>query len=434
MKKYDSYKDSGVKWLGEIPEHWKIRKLKWIFTEKKKVTNPTLNCGSISFGRVIYKDDEKIPEATKKSYQVLNKGEFLLNPLNLNYDLKSLRIALSEIDVVVSSGYIVLQNQIQIHKDYYKWLLHIYDILYMKTLGAGVRQTINFYDISESLLCLPGDEEQKAIAEFLDDKTAKIDQAISIKEKEIDLLKERRQILIQELVTGEKIWDGNKWTKPTKTKDSGVDWIGEIPEEWEVRKLKFCLSSKLKYGANESGVEYDVELPRYIRISDFSLDGKLNEKKKLSLTDEQGKDYLLKDGDILFARSGATVGKTYQFKTSMSNEKSYAFAGYLIKAEVNSEIIESDYLYLYTNSSVFDQWKETIFNKATIENIGADKYANLLVVVPPTLEQKEILNYFEQKDNKFQKAISLKQQEIEKLKEYKTVLIDNVVTGKIKIV
>lgn len=210
MKRYEKYKDSGVKWLGEIPEHWEIRKLKWIFTEKKKVTNPTLNCGSISFGKVVYKDDEKIPEATKKSYQVVNKGEFLLNPLNLNYDLKSLRIALSEIDVVVSSGYIVLQNQIQIHKDYYKWLLHIYDILYMKTLGAGVRQTINFYDISESLLCLPGDEEQKAIAEFLDDKTTKIDQLIAIKEKEIDLLKERRQILIHELVTGKKIWDGNK--------------------------------------------------------------------------------------------------------------------------------------------------------------------------------------------------------------------------------
>ena len=433
MKKYDSYKDSGVKWLGEIPEHWELRKLKWIFTEKKKVTNPTLNCGSISFGRVVYKDDEKIPEATKKSYQVVNKGEFLLNPLNLNYDLKSLRIALSEIDVVVSSGYIVLQNQIQIQKDYFKWLLHIYDIFYMKTLGAGVRQTINFYDISESLLCLPNEVEQQAIAEFLDEKTAKIDQAIAIKEKEIDLLKERRQILIQELVTGKKVWDDNQWSKPTKTKDSGVDWIGEIPEDWEVRKLKYCLNSKLKYGANESGVDYDVDLPRYIRISDFGMDGKLSEEKKLSLTEKQAQDYYLKDGDILFARSGATVGKTYQFKLSMSYENSYAFAGYLIKAEVNPNIILSDYLYLYTNSPVFEDWKETIFNKATIENIGADKYANLLVIVPDIEEQKIILKEFDSKNQKFDKTISLKQQEIEKLKEYKTVLIDNVVTGKIKV-
>lgn len=212
MQKYEKYKDSGVAWLGDIPEHWELVKLKWIFNEKKKETNPELNAGAISFGKVVYKDDEKIPEATKNSYQVVKKGEFLVNPLNLNYDLKSLRIALSDIDVVVSSGYIVLQNKIRIYKDYYKWLLHIYDIFYMKTLGAGVRQTINYYDISESLLAIPDYKEQQSIASFLDDKTTKLDQAIAIKEKEIDLLKERRQILIQEVVTGKKVWDTDKNT------------------------------------------------------------------------------------------------------------------------------------------------------------------------------------------------------------------------------
>lgn len=312
MKRYEKYKDSGVKWLGEIPEHWEIRKLKWIFTEKKKVTNPTLNCGSISFGKVVYKDDEKIPEATKKSYQVVNKGEFLLNPLNLNYDLKSLRIALSEIDVVVSSGYIVLQNQIQIHKDYYKWLLHIYDILYMKTLGAGVRQTINFYDISESLLCLPGDEEQKAIAEFLDDKTTKIDQLIAIKEKEIDLLKERRQILIHELVTGKKIWDGNKWTKPTKTKDSGVDWIGEIPEDWEVRRIKSL--TRVKRGASPRPIDNQIYFDNdgdysWVRIADVTKSEKylIKTEQKLSKLGSS-LSVKLEPGELFLSIAGS-VGK-----------------------------------------------------------------------------------------------------------------------------
>jgi len=125
MKKYNNYKNSGVEWLGEIPEHWEEKKFKHIFSEKKKTTNIDLPCGSISFGKVVYKDDEKIPESTKRSYQILSKGDFLINPLNLTYDLISLRIALSDKDVVVSSGYIILNNNLKLNKEYFKWLLHI---------------------------------------------------------------------------------------------------------------------------------------------------------------------------------------------------------------------------------------------------------------------------------------------------------------------
>lgn len=427
MKKYEQYKNSGVEWLGEIPEHWDEKKFKHIFSEKKKTTNIDLPCGSISFGKVVYKDDEKIPESTKRSYQVLSNGDFLINPLNLNYDLISLRIALSDKDVVVSSGYIILNNNLKLNKNYYKWLLHIFDVVYMKTLGSGVRQTLSFTHIANCELVFPPLNEQTAIAHFLDDKTTKIDQAIAIKQKQIELLKERRQILIHKAVT-------RGLDDTVKLKDSGVEWIGEIPEHWEVKKLKYCLNSKLKYGANESGVEYNFNLPRYVRITDFGQDGKLSEEKKLSLTWEQGKDYLLKDGDILFARSGATVGKTYQFKTSMSIEENYSFAGYLIKAEANENFILSDFLYLFTNSGIFDNWKEGIFNKSTIENIGADKYSQLTVIIPPITEQTEILEKYNSDNQKIATAISLKEQEIEKLKEYKMSLIDGVVTGKVKVI
>jgi type I restriction enzyme, S subunit len=146
IHKYPAYKNSGVEWLGEIPKHWEVKKFKRVFYEIKKRSNPELNCGSISFGKVVYKDDEKIPESTKKSYQVVLKGDFLVNPLNLNYDLISLRIALSEIDVVVSSGYIVLSNFIKLDKIYYKYFLHRFDVAFMKLLGSGVRQTLNYND------------------------------------------------------------------------------------------------------------------------------------------------------------------------------------------------------------------------------------------------------------------------------------------------
>lgn len=412
--------------MGEIPKEWEVIKFKHLFYEKKKTHDINLNCGSISFGKVVEKDDEKIPISTKASYQVLNKGEFLINPLNLNYDLKSLRIGLSALDVVVSSGYIIVRNKVNIDRNYFKWLLHIFDVFFMKTLGAGVRQTLNFKDIGESFLVNPSLSEQTAIASFLDTKTAQIDQAISQKEKMIELLKERRQILINDAVT--------KGLNPNVLmKESGVAWIGTIPEHWEVKKLKFIIKNKLKYGANESGISYDEVLPRYVRITDFSDSGKLSEKNKLSLTWEKGKDYLLKDGDILFARSGATVGKTYQFKRSMSSEKYYAFAGYLIKAEANEKIILSDYLYLYTNSNLFNKWKESIFNKATIENIGADKYSELYFTLPPLEEQKRILEQYFVNGSKIDNAIELQQNYIAKLKEYKATLIDSVVTGKVRV-
>src|SRR5690606_15273489 len=269
MKRYEAYKYSGIEWIGDIPEGWEVVRFKRLFREKKKVTNASLNSGSISFGEVVYKDDEKITEATKQSYQVLSEGEFLLNPLNMNYDLKSLRIGLSTINVVVSSGYIILQSKKGLNKNYYRWLLRMYDIVFMKTLGAGVRQTINYNDLADSRLIVPSFDEQQTIAQFLDNKTAKIDQLIGIKQKEIELLKERRQILIQQAVT-----KGLDATVPMK--DSGVDWIGEIPEHWEVRKLKQVCKININSLDERTNPNYEFE---YIDIGSVTYENGIVSKE-----------------------------------------------------------------------------------------------------------------------------------------------------------
>ena len=432
MQRYEKYKDSGGDWIGEIPEGWFQEPFSSVFSLKSVINNKNeellsvyLDKGVIRFSDVGEKRTNVTSEDLSK-YQLVEEGDFVLN----NQQAWRGSVGVSFYRGIVSPAYIVLAIKNNFDFRFLNYLLRnrsfvTHYLLCSKGVGT-IQRNLYWPQLKRVYLIFPSLEEQQTIANFLDDKTAKIDQTIAIKQKEIELLKERRQILIQKAVT--KGLDDT-----VKLKDSGVDWIGEIPEHWEVRKLKYCLNSKLKYGANESGVEYDLDLPRYIRITDFGFDGKLSEDKKLSLTWLQGKDYLLKDGDILFARSGATVGKSYQFKTSMSFEKHYSFAGYLIKAEANEEIILSDYLYLYTNSNLFDNWKSAIFNKATIENIGADKYSTLSVVVPPVIEQKEILLEYNTKNEKIAKAISIKEQEIEKLKEYKTVLIDQVVTGKVRV-
>ncbi|WP_431158145.1 restriction endonuclease subunit S [Winogradskyella poriferorum] len=195
-------KDSGIAWIGEIPEHWEIFKFKQLFHEKKKKLNGQLPAGAISYGFVRYKPENSILESTKETYQEVLSGEFLINPLNLNYDLVSLRIALSEIDVVVSSGYIVLNQSRSFDKNYMKWLLHRFDISQMKLLGSGVRQTINFGHLSNELLILPPKKEQELIQSWIGEKLAKIDSSIALQQKQIKKLKEYKATLIDSAVTG----------------------------------------------------------------------------------------------------------------------------------------------------------------------------------------------------------------------------------------
>lgn len=196
-------KDSGVPWLGQVPAHWPIARYKHVFREKHSKKDSALQAGAISYGRVVFKDAEMLPAATKTSYQEVLNGEFLINPINLNYDLKSLRTALSEIDVCVSPAYIVLRPIIDAAPGYLKYQLHVFDVCHMKTLGAGVRQTISFGDIGGCETVVPPKPDQVAIAMFLDRVVGEMDSSISSQERMIELLKERRSAIITQAVTGQ---------------------------------------------------------------------------------------------------------------------------------------------------------------------------------------------------------------------------------------
>ena len=152
---YPTYQASDISWYKAAPVHWQAERFKYALSQKQKTPNNQLGAGSISFGRVIFKDSESIPSETLASYQEVLAGEFLINPLNMNYDLISLRTALSTINVVVSTGYIVLQCAGLLDKEFTKWLLHEFDVAHMKTLGSGVRQTITYADIGNSYFLKP---------------------------------------------------------------------------------------------------------------------------------------------------------------------------------------------------------------------------------------------------------------------------------------
>ena len=208
-------------------------------------------------------------------------------------------------------------------------------------------------------------------------------------------------------------------------RDSGIEWLGDIPQHWGLKRLKWVLTEPLKYGANEVAEFEDHAEPRYIRITDFGDDGKLRDDTFKSLSLKIAEDYFLKEGDVLFARSGATVGKTFQFKNYSGKA---CFAGYLIKASPNENEVLSDFLYAFTKSNAYDNWKNSIFSQATIQNIGADKFEVLPVTVPPLPEQQAIAAYLDGKTHKIELLIEKKKRFIELLKEQRTAIINQAVT------
>ncbi|MCI6449825.1 MAG: restriction endonuclease subunit S [Succinivibrio sp.] len=210
-------------------------------------------------------------------------------------------------------------------------------------------------------------------------------------------------------------------------KDSGVEWIGKISKNFKLSKVKYELECPMKYGATESGVEFSEELPRYIRITDISANNKLKEENKLSLTWQQAKPYMLVKNSVLFARSGATVGKTFLYKTDYGN---MAFAGYLISAIPNETKMYAKWLYYFSISNSYKEWSNLIFTQATIQNISAEKYSNLFIPIPNLGEQNRIINFLDKKCSEIDSLISDKKEQLEKLASYKQSMIYEYVTGK----
>lgn len=426
MQRYDSYKDSGVKWLGQIPSHWEVLPgLAVVKENKEKNSKLEFNTVlSLSYGNIIIKKDinEGLVPAEYNTYQIVKPGYIIIRCTDLQNDKTSLRTGLVKNEGIITSAYLGLVVDRKYNAPYIHYFLHTWDItkeIYRH--GSGLRQSLSWLDLKRLPILLPPIVEQDAIVTYLDTATAKIDAAILQQQKMIDLLKERKQIIINSAVT-------RGLDKNVKMKDSGVEWIGEIPEHWEVRRLKYLLKYNLMYGANESPESVDESFPRYIRITDIDDYGNLKPDTFCSLSPSKAEPYMLRKGDLLFARSGATAGKTFLFNENIKA----CFAGYLIKASLK-DMIMPEYLNYYTKSGIYDNWKKSIFIQATIPNIGADKYSNLQITLPSKEEQIEITKFLDVEVAKVNQVINCHQKQIALLLERKQIIINDVVTGKVKV-
>lgn len=430
MKKYEKYKDSGVQWLGMLPEHWGVSRIKNLCHAIFAGATPSTNIESYWEGDIPW-----IPSGCCHDCIIESAPKYISQE---GFDNSSTKMIPSGTTVMAMTGatcgmlgYLsfdacanqsvaaFVENKDKADSKFLYYLLFGLRNYILSFQTGGAQGGININECSNLIVPMIPLSEQKSIASYLDQKVEKIDSAISEKELMIADLKKYRSAIITETVT--KGLDKN-----VKMKDSGVEWIGMIPEKWEIIQLKHLLSAPLQYGANESAESDDKSYPRYIRITDIAEDGSLREETFKSLSWEKARDYMLQKGDILFARSGATVGKTYIF----NEDYDACFAGYLIKARCNATLLPK-FLYYYTLSNSYENWKNSVFIQATIQNIGADKYSILPTPVPPIEMQSKIVSHLDMIADSIGVIIENTKAQVEDLKSYKSALILDAISGKV---
>lgn len=421
-------KDSNSDWIGSIPENWELLTVGSLFkVRNEKVNDTDYPPLSVSKGGIVPQMENVAKTNATDNRKMVLKDDFVINSRS---DRKQ-SCGVSPLDGSVSliNTVLYLAPNVPIIPAYLNYLLKNYGFAEeFYRWGHGIVAdlwTTRWQEMKNITLPVPPMDEQMAIVSNISAQMPKVDSLIANVQAQIEKLKAYKQSLITEVVT--KGLDPN-----APMKDSGVEWLGAVADTRRIFRLKYLLNFPMQYGANESGDKYTDGSVRYIRITDITADGKLkDDENNQYISDTIASEYTLKDGDVLFARSGGTVGKSFLFRKEYGQ---CAFAGYLIKAECNQKVLLPEYLIYYTQSSLYNLWKNMIFIQATIQNIGANKYSNMEIPIPTIAEQESIVEHLKTKCSQIDQLISLKESKIEKLQQYKRSLIYEYVTGKKEVV
>lgn len=427
MEKYESSKDSGVSWLGKIPSEWNLTPGFKAYSENKRDNKGMKEDQvlSLSYGKIVVKPKEKlvglVPESFE-TYQIVEPGDLIIRCMDLQNDKTSLRTGLSENHGIITSAYLNLKINARYDSKFLYYYLHSLDttkVLYK--FGTGLRQNLSFqdfyrlpvFDIPKSL--------QTSIASFLDKKTTHLDEAIAIKEKQIDLLKERKQIIIQKAVT-----QGLNSDVPKKA--SGVDWVPEVPEHWVVKPLT-KYSTRVDYrGKTPEKVESGRFLLTTKNIKNGAIDYEISQEfikeSQYESIMSRGKP---KIGDLLFTME-APLGAS-----AVVDNPNVAIAQRIIKFALDKTVFDPNFLNCVIQTTIFQRHLNRLGTGSTAIGIKASKLGLLKFPVPDVAEQKEIFNVIKKESLLIDKAINVQKEQIDKLKEYKATLINSAVTGKIKV-
>src|SRR5690554_933353 len=424
LPKYEAYKDSGVEWLGEIPTEWSVLANKHIFKLKKNLVGKRSKeyvLLSLTLKGIIKRDMEnpegKFP-AEFDTYQEVNEGDFVFCLFDVEETPRT--VGLSPFYGMITGAYTVFEPAPEFDRNFlYYFYLNLDAEKRLKPLYTGLRNTISKDAFLSFKTFVPTLDEQGLIANFLDQKTAQIDAAIAIKEQQIELLKERKQIIIQQAVT-----QGLDPNVPMK--DSGVEWIGQIPEHWEVKRIKYLAEifrGKFTHRPRNDPAFYDGDYP-FFQTGDVARAGKFLSEFRQTLNNRGlSVSTLIPRGTIVITIA-ANIGDVAILDIDA------CFPDSVVGFKPN-EGLDRDFLY-YSLGTMKQQFMDSSI-KNTQMNLNVDRLGTNYICEPPESEQLQIVALIEEQEKETNRAVDLQKEQIQKLKEYKTTLINSAVTGKIKI-
>lgn len=415
MKRYSEYKDSGVKWIGEIPEHWKICRTRYLCN---------INTG----------DKDTVMKEDNGKYPFYVRSPKIERINTFSYDGEAILMAGDG----VGAGKVFHYANGKF--DYHQRVYNMHNI-------CGVSGKFMFYFIRDQFhyameeknakstvdsvrlpwlkafpIAIPAQEEQEAIVTYLDTKVAKIDEYISIAEKKIAALEELKQSIIAEAVT-------RGIHKEVPMKDSGVKWIGMIPEHWKIMRLRFVCEFRNGYTPSKANPKFweNGTIP-WFRMEDIRDSGRfLNEAKQYISKEAVKGDGLFEAGSFILATT-ATIGEhAMLIADSLANQQ---FTNLKIRKSLISKLSRNFFFYYLF---VIDEYCKSTTRKATFPSVDMTDLKNIGVSIPPIEEQQEIVTYLDSKVANINQLCQAERSQIEKLKEYKQRLISDVVTGKVKV-
>ena len=418
-----------MEWLGEVPAHWDLTTLYGSVVERSESNKGMIedNLLSLSYGRVVRKDitsnDGLLPESFE-TYQLVKPGDIVLRLTDLQNDKRSLRSALVEEMGIITFAYLAVTPR-SANSRFMNYLFRAYDktkVFY--SMGGGLRQSMKFADLKRMPMLAPSVSEQIKISDFLDRETAKIDDLKKAFEGLIDLLKEKRQAVISHAVT--------KGLDPSvPMKDSGIEWLGEVPAHWDVKSMRYILDAigDVDHFMPES-VEGGVPYLMTGDLKDFLSSVSLKDCKQVSHDDylNLSKKIRSSKGDVIMARY-ATIGTSMYVDVDFEFLVSYS----CVTLKTNTSKVSGLYLFQYMKSDAFLQGVNNQINTNTQGNVGIKDLQNLKVAVPPINEQVSIAAFVDCETSKIDELINEAQRANDTLQERRTALISAAVTGKIDV-
>ena len=411
-------KYSGTDWIGEIPVQWELAPTKRVFRGKKRIVGDEADNYerlALTLNGVVKRtkdDNEGLQPEQFNNYQILEKNELVFKLIDLQ-NIRTSRVGLSPYTGIVSPAYIILSNSETDNRFYYYWFMDMYNRCIFNQMGDdGVRSALNIKDVLEIPLPLISESTRIKIASFLDKKCSEIDEMIAMQEKSVEELKAYKQSVITEAVT--------KGLNPdVPMKDSGIEWIGEIPEHWKVDLLSLLFEEhKQKNTGLLCKNLLSLSYGKIVRKNIDSVGG---------LLPQSYDGYNIVDkGDIVFRLTDLQNDKK-SLRTGLVRERGIVTSAY-VTLRSRKPVLSAYYQYLFHSYDVMKVFYG--MGDGVRQGMNYGDLRKMLIVTPPHSEQNEIVEFLDTKCTEIDNLISIKLSKIDSLKEYKKSIIYEYVTGK----